>query len=134
MSLTCCPPWDPNPDQALGLFQVVTTVEVSYRGHKKCFSSTPPDIRVSREARNDTYEMEGENAAVPSRLMLQAALDNDSSIKLDISGWSENERIRNEKDNMIHKLETTVITAEGDMKERAENEIYQVKRGNKRAQ
>ena len=25
MSLTCCPPWDPNPDQALGLFQVVTT-------------------------------------------------------------------------------------------------------------
>ena len=134
MPLTCCPPWDPNPDQALGLFQVVTTVEVSYRGHKKCFSSTPPDIRVSREVRNDTYEMEGENAAVLSRLMLQAALDNDSSIKLDISGWSENERIRNEKDNMIHKLETTLTTAEGDMKERAENEIYQVERGNKRTQ
>ena len=78
--------------------------------------------------------MEGENAAVLSRLMLQAALDNDSSIKLDISGWSENERIRNEKDNMIHKLETTLTTAEGDMKERAENEIYQVERGNKRTQ
>ena len=123
MSLTCCPPWDPNPDQALGLFQVVTTVEVSYRGHKKCFSSTPPDIRVSREARNDTYEMEGENAAVPSWLMLQVALDNDSSIKLDISGWSENERIRNKKTNMIHKLKTTLTTAEGDMKERLENAI-----------
>ena len=67
--------------------------------------------------------MEGENVAVPSRLMLQAALDNDSSIKLDISGWSENERIRNEKDNMIHKLETTLTTAEGDMKERLENAI-----------
>ena len=78
--------------------------------------------------------MEGENAAVPSQLMLHAALDNDSSIKLDISGWSENERIRNEKYNMIHKLETTLTTAEGDTKERAENEIYQVERGNKSTQ
>ena len=123
MSLTYCPPWEPNPDQALGLFQVVTTVEVSYRGHKKCFSSTPPDIRVRRQVRNDTYEVECENAAVPSRLMLQATPDDDSSIKLDTSGGSENERIRNEKDNMLHMLETTLTTAEGDMKERLENAI-----------
>ena len=87
------------------------------------FSSTPPDIRVSRQVRNDTYEVECENAAVPSRLMLQATPDDDSSIKLDTSGGSENERIRNKKTNMIHKLKTTLTTAEGDMKERLENAI-----------
>ena len=80
------------------------------------FGSTPPDIRVRRQVRNDTYEVECENAAVPSRLMLQTSPDDDTSIKLDASGGSENERIRNTKTNMIHKLKTTLTTAEGDMK------------------